>query len=110
IVSDPDTDSWIQWVPGKPQFRVCDRKRFLKALKAHGLKATRYASVSKNFRDYGFKALTDARRRIASADGKVWEVYHNENFRDGRYDLLQEMQRCRPGDKTGSPEGPSSPD
>ncbi|KAJ2771445.1 hypothetical protein IWQ57_002214, partial [Coemansia nantahalensis] len=98
------------WVPGKPQFRVCDRKRFLKTLKAHGLKATRFQSVTKNMRDYSFVALDDARRRIPGADGKLWISYENENFRQGRRDLLEKMQRRRQGDKTESPEGPSSPD
>ncbi|KAJ2295349.1 hypothetical protein IWW55_005480, partial [Coemansia sp. RSA 2706] len=49
-------------------FKVCNWKRLVNALNELGMTVKKQASVKKNLTDYGFRRLTDSRRRIPEAD------------------------------------------
>ncbi|KAJ2710508.1 hypothetical protein H4R19_003714 [Coemansia spiralis] len=105
IVSDPTNRAWIQWSRQGNRFRVCDWKRLVAELNRYGLRGSRRPSVVKNLRDYGFLALQDSRRRIADANGRVWDAYKHKHFKRDSHELLRCMRRRRPRDRAQSPEG-----
>ncbi|KAJ1965548.1 hypothetical protein GGI12_000689 [Dipsacomyces acuminosporus] len=93
IVEKPENRSWIRWNEDGTELQFCDWNRLLDSLGRYGLSAKQKESVNKNFHDYGFKRLSDNRKRVPDNNGIVWCRFKHENFQRGKPDLVKNIYR-----------------
>ncbi|KAJ2718164.1 hypothetical protein GGI07_005867 [Coemansia sp. Benny D115] len=72
--------SWIEWNPDGTKIRYNNPERLMRELQALGFKAQDSASLSKNFNDYGFKRLSDARKSRYDPWRSNWTVFAHQCF------------------------------
>ncbi|KAJ2526995.1 hypothetical protein GGH20_003266 [Coemansia sp. RSA 1937] len=93
IMQNPDISGWLRWSEDGTEVQFNSWPLMIGALAAQGMAATKKESVNKNFHDYGFKRLTDSRRRIPDEDGIIWFAFEHASFKRGRPDLLRNIRR-----------------
>ncbi|PIA17530.1 hypothetical protein COEREDRAFT_80522 [Coemansia reversa NRRL 1564] len=72
--------TWIEWNRDGTRFRYNDPDRLMRELQSLGFKAQDSASLSKNFNDYGFKRLSDARKSRYDPWRTNWTVFAHQFF------------------------------
>ncbi|KAJ1959434.1 hypothetical protein GGI12_004341 [Dipsacomyces acuminosporus] len=86
---------WIEWNPEGTKIRYNDPDRLMRELQALGFKAQDSASLSKNFNDYGFKRLSDARKSRYDPWRSTWTVFAHPSFVRGNPESVSAIQRRR---------------
>ncbi|KAJ1942148.1 hypothetical protein FBU59_003285 [Linderina macrospora] len=90
-----DGHSWIEWNPDGTKIRYNDPERLMRELQALGFKAQDSASLSKNFNDYGFKRLSDARKSRYDPYRTSWTVFAHSSFLRHDREKCNSIQRRR---------------
>lgn len=102
-------NEWIQWNRDGDKFRYNDPDRLTQELQHLGFKARDSASLSKNFNDYQFKRLSDARKNRYSSSRTNWTVFAHPYFVRNKSYMLHLIRRRpthrtrKPGKKSTSP-------
>ncbi|KAJ2692627.1 hypothetical protein H4R19_006119 [Coemansia spiralis] len=104
-----DGHLWIEWNKDGTKIRYNNPERLILELQALGFRAQDSGSLSKNFNDYGFKRLSDARKSRYDPLRSTWTIFAHENFlRDDKQssNLMRRRRIRRPRAyvKTASPE------
>ncbi|KAJ2675460.1 hypothetical protein GGI25_003968 [Coemansia spiralis] len=86
---------WIEWNKDGTKIRYNDPDRLMRELQALGFKAQDSASLSKNFNDYGFKRLSDARKSRYDPWRSNWTVFAHQNFLREHPESANGIQRRR---------------
>ncbi|KAJ2725474.1 Heat shock transcription factor [Coemansia sp. Benny D115] len=95
IINDPNNESWIRWCDDGKAFKFSSADNLLGCLQAAGLRAQNYHSIEKNLNDYRFVRLTDQRRKIPDADGRLWWMFSHPQFLRSNPDGIVNIQRRR---------------
>ncbi|KAI9472573.1 hypothetical protein LPJ78_004662 [Coemansia sp. RSA 989] len=93
ILSEGHT--WIEWSKDGTKLRYNDPERLMRELQALGFKAQDAASLSKNFNDYGFKRLSDARKSRYDPWRSNWTIFTHQNFVRHNSESASSIQRRR---------------
>ncbi|KAJ2776836.1 hypothetical protein H4R18_005466 [Coemansia javaensis] len=86
---------WIEWNRDGTKIRYNDPERLMRELQALGFKAQDSASLSKNFNDYGFKRLSDARKSRYDPRRNSWTVFAHQYFTRNDSESANAIQRRR---------------
>ncbi|KAJ1800200.1 hypothetical protein LPJ59_001268 [Coemansia sp. RSA 2399] len=86
---------WIEWNKEGTKIRYNDPERLMRELQTLGFKAQDSASLSKNFNDYGFKRLSDARKSRYDPYRSNWTVFAHQSFLRSDFDSSNNIQRRR---------------
>ncbi|KAJ2158332.1 hypothetical protein GGF46_003859 [Coemansia sp. RSA 552] len=86
---------FIQWNKDGDKLRYNDPERLMRELQALGFKAQDAASLSKNFNDYGFKRLSDARKSRYDPQRTTWTVFAHQCFLRHNEEGANAIQRRR---------------
>ncbi|KAJ2539719.1 hypothetical protein GGF49_005019, partial [Coemansia sp. RSA 1853] len=87
--------TWIEWNKDGTKLRYNDPERLMRELQALGFKAQDAASLSKNFNDYGFKRLSDARKSRYDPWRSNWTIFSHQQFLRLDQDGANSIQRRR---------------
>ncbi|KAJ2849134.1 hypothetical protein IWW36_002849 [Coemansia brasiliensis] len=87
--------TWIEWSKDGTKLRYNDPERLMRELQALGFKAQDAASLSKNFNDYGFKRLSDARKSRYDPWRSNWTIFTHQNFVRNNSESATNIQRRR---------------
>ncbi|KAJ2005900.1 hypothetical protein GGI02_003084 [Coemansia sp. RSA 2322] len=87
--------SWIEWSKDGTKLRYNDPTRLMNELHVLGFKAQDLASLNKNFNDYGFKRLSDARRSRYDPCKNTWTVFAHASFLQHDEDAINNIRRRR---------------
>ncbi|KAJ2766846.1 hypothetical protein IWQ57_004196, partial [Coemansia nantahalensis] len=90
-----DGHSWIEWNPEGTKIRYNEPERLIRELQALGFKAQDSASLSKNFNDYGFKRLSDARKSRYDPWRSSWTIFAHQCFLRDDHESSNAIQRRR---------------
>ncbi|KAJ1891586.1 hypothetical protein LPJ66_006836 [Kickxella alabastrina] len=100
--------TWIEWNTDGSKIRYNDPGRLIRELQTLGFKAQDSASLSKNFNDYSFNRLSDARKSRYDPYKSTWTVFCHAEFLRHDPDRANAIQRrrarrTRPYSKKSSP-------
>ncbi|KAJ2518478.1 hypothetical protein H4217_003305 [Coemansia sp. RSA 1939] len=87
--------TWIEWNTEGTKIRYNDPERLMRELQTLGFKAQDSASLSKNFNDYGFKRLSDARKSRYDPWRSNWTMFAHQSFLRNDADSSNNIQRRR---------------
>ncbi|KAJ1729929.1 hypothetical protein LPJ61_003289, partial [Coemansia biformis] len=90
-----ESHPWIEWNKDGTKIRYNDPERFMRELQALGFKAQDSASLSKNFNDYGFKRLSDARKTRFDPRRGTWTIFAHQCFLRHDCESSNAIQRRR---------------
>ncbi|KAJ2331708.1 hypothetical protein GGI00_003131 [Coemansia sp. RSA 2681] len=87
--------AWIEWSKDGTKLRYNDPIRLMRELQGLGFKAQDLASLNKNFNDYNFKRLSDARKSRYESSKCTWTIFAHANFARGNVDAVNNIRRRR---------------
>ncbi|KAJ2882627.1 hypothetical protein IWW38_005635, partial [Coemansia aciculifera] len=87
--------SWLEWSKDGTKLRYNDPIRLMRELQVLGFKAQDLASLNKNFNDYGFKRLSDARKSRYEASKSAWTIFSHTDFVRGNEKTVNNIRRRR---------------
>ncbi|KAJ2019166.1 hypothetical protein GGI01_000955 [Coemansia sp. RSA 376] len=87
--------SWIEWNKDGTKLRYNDPNRLMRELQGMGFKAQDLASLNKNFNDYGFLRLSDARKSRYDPCKHAWTIFTHMYFSRGAEEAVSSIRRRR---------------
>ncbi|KAJ2487019.1 hypothetical protein IWW37_005404 [Coemansia sp. RSA 2050] len=93
IMSEGHT--WIEWNRDGTKLRYNDPTRLMRELQGMGFKAQDLASLNKNFNDYGFIRLSDARKSRYDTSKHTWTIFTHLFFLRGDEEAVNSIRRRR---------------